>query len=46
MAGWNESQFRKYNIKLEKIPILQHDDLKLDSFLSNNVSKHITIICL
>jgi hypothetical protein len=38
MAGWNENQLRKYNIKLEKIPTLQYDDPKLDSHLTNNVS--------
>lgn len=38
MARWNESQLRKYNIKLEKIPILQYDDPKVDYLLSSNVS--------
>lgn len=38
MAGWNENQFRKYNIKLEKIPVLQYDDPKVDFLLTNNVS--------
>lgn len=37
-ARWNESQLRKYNIKLEKIPILHHDDPKVDYLLKNNVS--------
>lgn len=44
MAGWNESQLRKYNIKLEKIPILQYDDSKVDSILRNNVSLRNMII--
>lgn len=43
MAGWNESQLRKYNIKLEKLPILQYDDPKVDLLLSNNVSS--TLFC-
>jgi len=38
MAGWKESQFRKYDVKLEKLPILQYDDPKVNSFLANNVS--------
>lgn len=36
MAGWNESQLRKYNMKMEKIPTLQYDDPKVDSLLANN----------
>jgi len=46
-AGWNESQLRKYNIKLEKIPTLQYDDPKVDFFLSKNVSiTHISpVLC-
>lgn len=38
MAGWNESQLRKYSFKLEKIHTLQYDDPKVDSILINNVS--------
>ncbi|XP_050429309.1 hypoxia-inducible factor 1-alpha inhibitor-like isoform X1 [Adelges cooleyi] len=36
MAGWNNNQLRKYNIKFEKIPVLQHDDPKVNSLLCNN----------
>lgn len=38
MAGWNESQLRKYDIKLEKIHTVQYDDPKMDSILISNVS--------
>jgi len=41
MAGWNESQLRKYNIRMEKIPTLQYDDPKVDSLLTNNVRNQV-----
>ena len=35
---WDESQLRKYDLKLEPIPRLSHDDPKVDELIAANVS--------
>lgn len=36
--SWDESQLRKYNLVLDQIPRLNHDDPKVDELMSQNVS--------
>lgn len=35
---WEENQLRKYDLKLEPIPRLPHDDPKVDELIAANVS--------
>lgn len=34
---WSPSQLRKYNIQLEQIPRLDHNDPKIDDLMKENV---------
>lgn len=46
---WDESQLRKYNLKLEPIPRLAHDDPKVDELIAANVRKifiFLSLLCV
>lgn len=45
---WEDSQLRKYDLKLEPLPRLPHDDPKVDELIAANVSillRFYLIVC-